>query len=60
MAVPKHKTSKSKKRSRRAHHAMTPSNSSECPRCNAAKLPHRVCGNCGYYKEEKKVEVASL
>ena len=22
----------------------------ECPQCKQAKLPHRVCGNCGYYK----------
>jgi large subunit ribosomal protein L32 len=21
-----------------------------CPQCGAAKLPHYVCGNCGYYK----------
>jgi large subunit ribosomal protein L32 len=21
-----------------------------CPQCKQAKLPHRVCGNCGYYK----------
>lgn len=22
----------------------------ECPQCKAVKLPHRVCGECGYYK----------
>ncbi len=57
MAVPRHKLSKAKKRQRRAHHARTPSNHAACPRCNAAKLPHRVCSNCGFYKGEQKIAV---
>ena len=30
---------------------------SKCPRCQEAKLPHRVCLSCGYYKD---VEVIKL
>lgn len=57
MAVPRHKTSKSKKNQRRSHHALAGVNTSDCPRCSSPKLPHRVCGVCGYYKGEKKLEV---
>lgn len=57
MAVPRHKTSKSKKNQRRSHHALAAVNTADCPRCSSPKLPHRVCGVCGYYKGEKKIEV---
>lgn len=57
MAVPRHKTSKMKKRQRRAHHALAGANASACPRCTAPKIPHRVCGNCGFYRGEQKLEV---
>lgn len=23
----------------------------ECPKCHSPKLPHRVCPNCGMYKD---------
>lgn len=49
MAVPKRKTSKSKRNMRRAHHALTPSNVAECPNCGEVKRPHHVCGSCGHY-----------
>jgi large subunit ribosomal protein L32 len=58
MAVPKKKTSKAKSRSRRASAWTldTPARS-VCPRCQAAKLPHRVCSNCGWYKGREAVDV---
>jgi len=50
MAVPKHKTSKSKRDMRRTHQKTAAPNLSECPQCGEAKLPHRACPNCGTYK----------
>lgn len=58
MAVPKFRTSKSKKRTRRAgNRPVVDPVATECPHCHELKLPHRVCMSCGYYKGEEIVEV---
>jgi large subunit ribosomal protein L32 len=57
MAVPKRKMSKSRKRLRRGHHHAAVIAHQNCPRCGSPKLPHRVCGTCGYYKGKKLIEV---
>ncbi|MEM8825316.1 MAG: 50S ribosomal protein L32 [Pseudomonadota bacterium] len=49
MAVPKRKVSPARRDKRRAHHALTAKNYQECPNCGELKLPHHVCGACGYY-----------
>jgi large subunit ribosomal protein L32 len=49
MAVPKKKTSKSRRNMRRSHHALKTVASIECPNCGEQKLPHHVCGSCGHY-----------
>jgi large subunit ribosomal protein L32 len=46
--LPVKKTSKSRTRTRRAHHALKPVNYALCPKCSQAKLPHAACTNCGY------------
>ncbi len=46
--LPVKKTSKSRTRTRRAHHRLTPVNYSRCTKCQQAKLPHAACENCGY------------
>ncbi len=50
MAVPKKKTSQSRRNMRRSHDALTPVNVQECPNCGSAKLSHHVCPSCGHYK----------
>lgn len=50
MAVPKKKTSKSKRNMRRAHDALTPINLAPCSHCGAPRLPHSVCETCGFYR----------
>ena len=57
MATPKRKTTKAKSRMRAAHWKSTPPAYAECPQCHQPKLPHRVCGNCGYYAGRQAVEV---
>jgi large subunit ribosomal protein L32 len=49
MAVPKRKTSPSKRNMRRSHHALTPTKFQECPNCGELKLPHNMCSACGHY-----------
>lgn len=49
MAVPKKKTSKSRRDMRRSHHALTVTTSAECANCGELKRPHHVCGSCGHY-----------
>lgn len=57
MAVPKRKTSKSRRDSRRAHHKLAVPNTAECPQCHQPKLPHHACPNCGYYRGRPAIEV---
>jgi len=49
MAVPKRKTSPSKRNMRRSHHALSPVKFQECPNCGELKLPHNMCQSCGHY-----------
>lgn len=49
MAVPKKKTSKSKKGMRRSHHRVPKPTLTTCE-CGATSLPHRVCPTCGKYR----------
>ncbi len=55
MAVPKRRTSKTRKRTRRTHFKISVPGMIECPQCNEMKLSHRICGNCGYYKNREVV-----
>ncbi len=58
MAVPKRKTPRSKTHSRRsANMKLAKPAQSLCPQCGAAKLPHRVCNNCGTYRGRRVIDV---
>lgn len=50
MAVPKYRTSASKRNMRRSHHALKFGGMSYCPTCGEAKMQHTVCKACGSYK----------
>ena len=57
MAVPKKKQSKTRSAKREANWKSEAPPYAECPQCHRPKLPHRVCGNCGYYAGRQAVEV---
>lgn len=57
MAVPKRKTSKSKRDMRRSHDALATPAHSNCPQCGAPKVPHRICASCGSYKGRTVIEI---
>ena len=58
MAVPKQKTGRARTHSRRSANSViaTPARST-CPQCGEVELPHRVCGNCGYYGKREDLDV---
>lgn len=56
MAVPQHRTSKTRKRMRRTHFKLTAPGLVQCPKCSEMKLAHHVCKNCGYYKDRAVVQ----
>ncbi|MGE4427643.1 MAG: 50S ribosomal protein L32 [Solirubrobacteraceae bacterium] len=49
MAVPKQKQSHARTAKRRAQHKAARPTVNECPQCHSPRIPHRVCGTCGYY-----------
>ena len=58
MAVPKRKTSKAKRDSRRASNwKLSVPGFVECPQCHEPKLAHRVCKKCGYYDGKQIIAV---
>jgi large subunit ribosomal protein L32 len=53
MPNPKRKHTPSRRDSRRAANwTVKARNSSKCPQCGAAKLPHHICPSCGFYNGE--------
>lgn len=51
MAVPKRRTSRSKRNIRRANHdKVTAPQLIACSNCGEPITPHRACASCGHYK----------
>ncbi|MGR3310197.1 MAG: 50S ribosomal protein L32 [Candidatus Brocadiales bacterium] len=73
MANPKRKHSRARTGSRRAHDALEPitiplferlrsakggrSKRYICSHCKQIKMPHSICGNCGYYRGKQVVAI---
>ncbi len=59
MAVPKKRTSVSRKGLRRAgqHHKLYAKNPQACTNCGDSVLPHCVCPACGHYKGKQVIEI---
>ena len=56
VAVPKRKTTPSRKGKRRSHHSQLAVNAVECPNCGEFKLAHHVCNSCGYYDGKEIID----
>ncbi len=59
MAVPKKKTSVSRKGQRRSgqHHKLYKKHTITCPKCAEVTLPHKVCASCGTYRGKEIIEM---
>jgi large subunit ribosomal protein L32 len=57
MAVPKRKTSKSKRNKRRTHQKLKGTNLSNCSQCGEAVRSHHACAVCGTYKGRVVIEI---
>ncbi len=57
-AVPFRKTSKTRKRMRRTHYKINAATTTTCPKCGASVKPHRVCKECGNYKNKEVIKTA--
>jgi len=57
MAVPKGRTSKSRRDKRRTHQKVGAPNVIACPQCGEPKLAHHACSSCGNYKGRTAVAV---
>ena len=57
MAVPKRKTSKARRDTRRnSHWKLSTPGIVACPKCGVYHLPHRVCKACGSYNKREIVK----
>ncbi len=57
MAVPKRRTSRTARDTRRANHdKINVPAIGRCPKCGEHKQPHRVCMACGYYADTLVIE----
>ena len=57
MAVPKRKTSVSKKKMRRSHHRLSSANVVEDKKSGEYKLPHHIDLKSGYYNGKKILDI---
>ena len=58
MAVPKRKVSKARRDKRRSSVWKLPKTELvKCDHCGELKLPHRMCGSCGYYKGKEVIKM---
>jgi len=60
MPNPKRRHSKQRGRLRRTHYKVKTKSLAKCEHCGKAKLPHRACPFCGYYKGKMVVEILTV
>lgn len=58
MAVPRNRSSNQRKRTKRAHHALSKKQPATCANCGNYRLSHAVCHSCGHYKGRAVLRMA--
>jgi large subunit ribosomal protein L32 len=58
MPNPKRRHSKQRTAKRRTHYKAIAARSVVCPQCQAAKLSHIACSECGYYNGRRVLATA--
>lgn len=59
MAVPKRKTTPSKRGMRRSHDSLKVEAFQECSNCGELKRPHHMCNACGHYNGREVIAVGA-
>ncbi|OON96903.1 MAG: 50S ribosomal protein L32 [Candidatus Epulonipiscioides saccharophilum] len=57
MAVPKRKTSKARRNSRKANWKLSPLNLASCKKCGELMMTHHVCKACGSYAGREVIKI---
>ena len=57
MAVPKRKTTPSKRKMRRSHDFLIGYNIIECSHCGEPTLSHQICSSCGFYNKKEILKI---
>lgn len=57
MAVPRKRKSRARRGNQRSHDALSRPVLSGCPNCGAKRLPHRMCGSCGWYHNRTVIDL---
>ncbi len=56
--LPVKKLSRTRTRTRRAHHRLIATNYVSCSQCGTSKLPHAACENCGYLNSKITLDLS--
>ncbi|MCK4956445.1 MAG: 50S ribosomal protein L32 [Candidatus Cloacimonetes bacterium] len=57
MAVPKRKTSKSRRDKRRTHYKAEMPAIAKCSTCGEPVKPHNICAKCGHYNGKQVIDI---
>lgn len=57
MAVPKRKTSKSRRNKRRTHYKAAMPAVATCSNCGEPIRPHNICQKCGFYNGKQEIVI---
>ena len=57
MAEPKKRHTSTRSGNRRSHLEVKTQSLAVCTQCKKPVIPHRICGNCGFYKGQDILEL---